>query len=55
MLWVLAVIALVWAVLTAEICAICAVGGMADDQVESWYREQRTAGDDVREDERGAA
>jgi hypothetical protein len=55
MLLVLAVLVPLWAFLLLAICAICAVGGMADEQSEDWYREQQKASEDVHERERGAA
>jgi hypothetical protein len=55
MLLVLAVAALVWAILLLAVCAVCAVGGAADEQSEKWYRESRSAAEDVDQQERGAA
>ena len=55
MLLVLAVAALVWAILLLAVCAVCAVGGAADEQSEKWYREYRSAAEDVDQQERGAA
>jgi hypothetical protein len=54
MLWVLGVLALVWVCLLLAICAICAIGGAADDQVEEWYREHKRSAE-VDQQERGAA
>ena len=55
MLPVLVVAASVWVILMLAICAICAVGGMADEQSEKWYRDYRRLAEDPDEHERGAA
>jgi Na+-transporting methylmalonyl-CoA/oxaloacetate decarboxylase gamma subunit len=55
MLSVLGVLALVWACLIIAICAICAVGGAADEQSEEWYREHKRTAEDVDRQRRGAA
>jgi hypothetical protein len=55
MLPVLVVLALIWGSLALAICAICAVGGAADEQSEAWYREHMKTTEEVDQDERGAA
>lgn len=55
MLSVLGMLALVWVCLVVAICAICAAGGIADDQSDDWHREQQLMSEDAVEDERGAA
>ena len=55
MLLVLVVAAFVWAMLLLAVCAVCAVGGAADEQSEKWYHESRSAAEDVDQQERGAA
>jgi len=55
MLLVLVVAACVWAILLLAVCAVCAVGGAADEQSEKWYRESRSAAEDVDQQKRGAA
>jgi Na+-transporting methylmalonyl-CoA/oxaloacetate decarboxylase gamma subunit len=55
MLSVLGVLAFVWAWLIIAICAICAVGGAADEQSEEWYREHKRNAEDVDQQRRGAA
>jgi hypothetical protein len=55
MLPVLVVLALIWGCLALAICAICAVGGTADEQSEDWYREHMRRAEEPDRDERGAA
>ena len=55
MLLVLVVAASVWVSLMLAICAICAVGGAADEQSEEWYCERQRAAEDEHQRERGAA
>lgn len=55
MLSVLAVLGFVWACLIIAICAICAIGGAADEQSEEWYREHKQMSEDVDQRGRGAA
>jgi Na+-transporting methylmalonyl-CoA/oxaloacetate decarboxylase gamma subunit len=55
MLSMLGVLAFVWACLIIAICAICAVGGAADEQSEEWYRERKRRAEDVEQQGRGAA
>jgi hypothetical protein len=55
MLLVLGMLAALWAFLLLAICAICAVGGAADEQSEEWYCERQRAAEDERRRERGAA
>jgi Na+-transporting methylmalonyl-CoA/oxaloacetate decarboxylase gamma subunit len=55
MLSVLGVLAFVWACLIIAICAICAVGGAADEQSEEWYREHKRTAEDVDQQRRGGS
>jgi Na+-transporting methylmalonyl-CoA/oxaloacetate decarboxylase gamma subunit len=55
MLSVLGVLAFVWACLIIAICAICAIGGAADEQSEEWYLEQKRMAEEVDQQGRGAA
>ena len=55
MLPVLVIAASIWVILLLAICAICAAGGMANEQTEEWYLEHRRAAEDVDQQERGAA
>jgi hypothetical protein len=40
-------VASIWAFLLLAICAICAVGGAADQRSEEWYRDYKRAADDL--------
>ena len=55
MLLVLVVVASIWALLLLAICAICAVGGAADERSEQWYRDHKSAANDLDHQKRGAA
>lgn len=44
-----------WLVLVAGICAVCAAGGAADDQSEEWYAEQQRMKEAAKPGKRGAA
>lgn len=55
MLLVLVVVAFLWALLLLAICAICAVGGAADERSEEWYRDHQSAADGLDHQKRGAA
>jgi hypothetical protein len=55
MLSVLALFVLGWACLIVAICAVCAMGGIADEQTEEWYREHTRLGKEPDEQHRGAA
>jgi hypothetical protein len=35
----LLILVLVWAALVVAVCAICAAGGVADEDTERWYSE----------------